>query len=128
MTVFGDVSADRLHATDTLVRGTVAVTDNQDSCLRFCAALTTGSAPRRFEPVPLDGPIPEAWFVSLRFGDPGYAQLSTLALPALRRGASNRNEVGATNGLLLPIKEDDLAAKLAELLPVGIISELIYET
>jgi hypothetical protein len=41
VTVFGDVSVNRLDATEALIQGTVRVLDNQHGCFRFSTAHDT---------------------------------------------------------------------------------------
>ena len=81
VTVFGDVSVNRLEATEALIQGTVRVLDNQHGCFRFSTANDTPDKrmPRHYES-PLFAPqIPNHFFTSRRFGDPGFAQLSATA-------------------------------------------------
>jgi hypothetical protein len=72
--------------------------------------------------------IPNHFFTSRRFGDPGYAQLSETAPESILRGAENRSEIGAFSRLLSPIKLDDLKAKVNEFMPFGLIAQYINET
>ena len=68
-------------------------------------------------------------FTSRRFGDPGYAQLSSeVASSAISRGAENGSEMGAWSSLLDPIKEDSLMAKVEEYLPFGLIPSFVKHT
>jgi hypothetical protein len=84
--------------------------------------------PQQFESRLFEPGIPNHFFVSRRFGDPGYAQLSETAPAELVRGAENRSEIGAFNSLLNPIKLDDLKAKVNEFMPFGLIAQYINET
>ena len=130
VTVFGDVNVNRLFASEALIQGLVKVTDNQHGCFRFSA--TKGSPdkrlPAQFESRLFRPTIPNHFFVSRRFGDPGYGQLSTTAPETILRGAENRSEMGAFSGLLNAIKEDDLEAKVTEFMPFGLIAQFIHET
>ena len=67
-------------------------------------------------------------FTSMRFGDPGYAQLSEAAPQFLQRGAENGSEMGAFSSLLNPIKFDGLMAKIQEYAPFGLTHAPIFET
>ncbi|MDH5493067.1 MAG: hypothetical protein OEY14_14025, partial [Myxococcales bacterium] len=128
-TILGDVQVERLSASETLVQGSVDVTDNQHGCFRFSAANLEGSRfPPRFESHALDDGVPNHVFVSRRFGDPGYAQLSETAPLAIRRGAENTSEMGAFCSLIDSIKHDDLKLKVRELMPFGLIAQLIDAT
>jgi hypothetical protein len=128
--VFGDVQVNRLDASETLIQGEVVVTDNQHGCFRFSAAHDTPATrlPRQFESHLFDPVIPKHVFVSRRFGDAGYAQLSATAPAAIERGAENGSEIGVWSRLLSPIKRDDLEAKVSEFMPFGLIAQFIEET
>ncbi len=130
VTVFGDVRVNRLEATEALIQGTVIVLDNQHGCFRFSAAHDTPEKrmPRRFESHLFEPRIPNHYFTSRTFGDPGYAQLSQTAPDSIVRGAENRGEIGAFNHLLSPIKRDDLERKVLEFMPFGLIPQFIPET
>jgi hypothetical protein len=129
-TVFGDVTVNRLSASEALIQGVVKVTDNQHGCFRFSA---TNEDPQSRLPPPFEShffapEIPNHFFVSRRFGDPGYAQLSETAPESIIRGAENRSEIGAFSSLLSPIRLDDLKAKVNEFMPFGLIAQYINET
>ena len=74
------------------------------------------------------GALPAGLFVSRRFGDPGYAQLSEIAPFEIREGGEHGVEIGAFKRALDPIKRADLTAKLREFLPINAIAQLIFET
>jgi hypothetical protein len=130
VTVFGDVKVNRLTATEGLIQGTVKVTDNQHGCFRFSATNDHPEKrlPPQFESHLFAPAIPNHFFVSRRFGDAGYAQLSDTAPATVVRGAENRSEIGAFSSLLSPIKLDDLKAKVNEFMPFGLIAQFINET
>ena len=75
-----------------------------------------------------DGGPPDGTFVSRRFGDPGYAQLSEIAPVEISEGGEGGTEIGAFNHALDPIKRADLRAKLDEFLPINAIAQLVFET
>jgi hypothetical protein len=127
-TVFGEVRVNRLEASEALVQGLVTVTDNQHGCFRFSAANAGSSLPQQFESHLLAPAVPNHVFLSRRFGDSAYAELSETAPETIRRGAENRSEIGAWSSLLSPIKRDDLTAKTYEFMPFGLIAQFINET
>lgn len=129
-TIFGDVLVNRLYATEALVQGLVRVTDNQTGCFRFSAADQRPETrlPPHFEAHLMAPAIPSHVFTSRRFGDPGYAQLSPTAPVEIARGAENRAEMGVFNRRLLAIRTTDLATKVREFLPFGLIPQQILET
>ncbi|MEA3276285.1 MAG: hypothetical protein U9Q81_13550 [Pseudomonadota bacterium] len=129
-TVFGALESNRLYASDSLIQGLVTVTDNQHGCFRFSATNDDPRLrlPQRYESHLYAPALPNHFFVSRRFGDAGFAQLSDGAPPVILRGAENRSEMGAFSGLLGPIKRDDLDAKVNEFMPFGLIAQFINET
>ena len=130
VTVFGDVKVNRLIASEALIQGVVKVTDNQHGCFRFSATddHPEKRLPPQFESHLFRPAVPNHFFVSRRFGDPGYGQLSETAPEQIVRGAENRSEIGAFSSLLNPIKLDDLRAKVNEFMPFGLIAQFIKET
>lgn len=130
VTVFGNVLVKELNASEAIIQGQVRVTDNQHGCFRFSATNDEPETrlPPQFESHLFAPEIPNLFFVSRRFGDPGYGQLSNLAPPSLVRGAENRSEMGVFSRFLHPIKQDDLSAKVSEFLPFGLIAQFINET
>jgi hypothetical protein len=130
VTVFGDVTVNRLFTSEALIQGLVKVTDNQHGCFRFSATNDDPQKrlPPQFESHFFAPAIPNHFFVSRRLGDPGYAQLSETAPDSIIHGAENRSEIGAFSRLLSPIKMDDLKAKVNEFMPFGLIAQYINET
>jgi hypothetical protein len=130
VTVFGDVTVNRLFASEALIQGVVKVTDNQHGCFRFSATNDDPQKrlPPQFESHFFAPAIPKHFFTSRRLGDPGWAQLSETAPESIIHGAENRSEIGAFSSLLNPIKMDDLKAKVNEFMPFGLIAQYINET
>jgi hypothetical protein len=130
VTVFGDVVVNRLDATEALIRGLVRVLDNQHGCFRFSATDQNPDRrlPRQFESQLFAPTIAGHFFISQRFGDPGFAQLSKTAPESIATGAENDSEMGAFSRLLNPIKRRDLERKVIEFMPFGLIPQFIFET
>lgn len=126
VTVLGGARVNRLFASEALVAGELTVTDNQHGCFRFSAAPPNSQHPPAYESSFLE--IPAQYFVSQRFGDAGFAQLSDLAPDEIRRGAENRSEIGAWSSRVDPIRRDGLRAKVREFQPVGRLPQFINET
>jgi hypothetical protein len=129
VTVFGDVEVNRLFATEALIQGSVKVTDNQHGCFRFSATNQGADVrlPPQYESHLIEGGIPNHYFVSRRFGDPGYGQLSETVPQVIVRGAENGSEIGVFSSLLGPVKLDSLKAKVNEFMPFGLIAQYINE-
>jgi hypothetical protein len=126
-TIFGDVAADVLRASDTIVDGRVRVVNNQAGCFRFSASEPGPGVrlPPRYRDVL--APISEAAFNSTRFGDPQYAQLSVVAPAQLLGGAENGSEMGVFSHLLTPIRLGSVRAKVNEYGPVGLLAQYLFE-
>lgn len=129
-TVFGKIMVNRLYASELLVTGQVIAADNQHGCFRFSAAGDDPAMrlPRQFESHRIAGGIVPHMFVSQRFGDAGYAQLSQTIPPEIETGAENGSEIGAYSGVLGPIKLRDLATKLEEYAPLNTIPGFVLES
>jgi hypothetical protein len=139
VTVFGDVIATVLLASNTLVLGQVRVRNQEASCFRFSAAFTPtdpSSFPRSFHPPRLattDGstgdviPVDPVFFTSLTFGQPGYASLSLAAPPQIVTGGENGSEMGAFWFMDRPIALRSVQVKVDEFKPAGVIAQYIFQ-
>ena len=125
-TVFGAMDIDRLNASEALITGLTNVTDTQNGCFRFSAALQGSRVPHPYASYFIEDT--NHFFTSRRFGQPGYAQLSQSAPKGLLIGAENGSEIGAFSSLLNPIRFDGLRAKVDEFMPFGLIPVFIFET
>jgi hypothetical protein len=138
VTTFGDVHAGLLRASDSIIKGVVVVANTQESCLRFSALSRAELAelppddqrlPLLFE-VPSEELVPRIepfFFVSMRFGDPGYGALSRAVPPAIERGAENSSEMGAFSFMRRPIQLGSVLTKIDEFKPVGVLPQVIVE-
>ncbi len=126
-TVFGDLYAAVLDASNSIVVGVVNVVNNQAGCFRFSA--TFSGADVRLPPRYRDyvGRIPPAFFNSSKFGDPQYAQLSIVAPDSITTGAENGSEMGAFSHLLNPIRLNSIRAKVNEYGPAGQLAQYLFE-
>lgn len=136
-TVLGAIRIDRLNASEALIAGqplpgtpsfpgSANVTDTQNGCFRFSAALEGSRVPHPYESHFIRDT--NHFFTSRTFGQPGYAQLSETALQGLLTGAENGSEIGAFSSLLNPIRLEGLRAKVDEFMPFGLIPVFIFET
>lgn len=136
-TVFGAIKIDRLNASEALIvgqplpgsppfPGSANVTDTQNGCFRFSAALEGSRVPHPYESHFIRDT--NHFFTSRIFGQPGYAQLSETAEQGLLTGAENGSEIGAFSSLLNPIRLEGLRAKVDEFMPFGLIPVFIFET
>ncbi|MFI5045302.1 MAG: hypothetical protein ACHQDC_10940, partial [Acidimicrobiales bacterium] len=102
----------------------------QVGCIRFSYVPTPARTPPRFECVPRDGVDPGAvpHHTSLRFGDPAYGQLRHTTHSAIRQGADDESEMGATHELYAPQREANLAIRLDEYLRFGLQAGWFHAT
>jgi hypothetical protein len=128
VTVLGNIEIHRLYASETLVLGTAIVTDVQNGCFRFSAANCLSELPRNYEAFVYPANEPHShWFISQKFGHPGYAHLSEAAPAEITRGGENSCEMGAFNSMIVAVKDDSLAKKIEEYMPFGLIPILLKE-
>lgn len=93
----------------------------QRGCMRFSVVPTGSRTPRRYHCV-----SQAARFTSLRFGLPGYCQLSSTCDQAIRRGADDESEMGVFHDLFQPQRESDLYTRLNEFLRFGMEAAIFY--
>jgi hypothetical protein len=100
-------------------------------CARFCYLPPGSRVPRAYHCQPAAGADPtlvQPVFTSLRFGDPGYCQLSRRTPPEIGRGADDGSEIGAFQQLQQPQRETNLRVRLDEYLRFGLEAALVYVT
>lgn len=92
-----------------------------NSCSTGC-----GDAPARTEaqPHPVENLYP--LFVSTRYGDPGYCELSLACPEAIRSGSEDESELGVFHDLYLPQRTAALRARLEEYTPAEMQSAVIF--
>ncbi|MGH2668321.1 MAG: hypothetical protein ACRDH5_04230, partial [bacterium] len=143
-TVFGlvNVREIRLGSDSIFVDGAVECERRQAGCLRYSYVDTAVSTtPRRYRCQPdlaLEGasPADEAFvrgrlrpqFTSVRYGEPGYAQLALSVAKEVATGADDGAEMGAFCHLRQPQREANLRLRLEEYLPFGLEPGLVYVT
>jgi hypothetical protein len=101
----------------------------QDGCVRFSFVPPGSLVPRRFRCQPDDRhPDVLPHFTSLRYGDPGYAQLRQATDEAIRHGAHDEGEMGVMHRLFQPQRETNLRIRLDEYLRFGLHAGTFYVT
>lgn len=141
VTVMGKVHAQAIEeATNTLFvsrlgdpdtwPGPVWADRRQVGCVRFSFVPEGSRVPRRFQCHPDEGDAPSPWphFTSLRYGDPGYGQLSIHTAEVIRRGGDDEGEIGAFHALYQPQREANLRIRLDEYLRFGLEAGIYYAT
>jgi hypothetical protein len=140
-TLIGEVLTTGLVlAENSLFLHPVTARRRQEGCVRFCHVPPGSRTPRRFhcQPVIPDGATPaeesalaarvRPRLTSLRYGDPGYCQLTADTPPEIRRGAEDESEMGAFSSLRQPQREDGLRVRLEEYLRVGLEAGILFAT
>ncbi len=101
----------------------VISTRKQAGCVRFSFVPFWSQTPRRYRcqpPSPADQARVRPQFTSLRYGDPGYCQLSRRCANEIRTGAEDDAEMGAFHDLFQPQRETNLRVRLDEYLRFGL--------
>jgi len=129
-TVIGDVLTTELAlAENSLFLNAVTAQRRQEGCVRFCHVPPRSHTPRRYRCQPEDGAAAlRPLFTSLRYGDPGYCQLTAGTPREIRRGAEDESEMGAFSSLHQPQREDALRIRLDEYLRVGLEAGIFFVT
>jgi hypothetical protein len=100
-------------------------------CARFCYFPAGSRVPRPYRCQPATGSdltVTQPVFTSLRFGDPGYCQLSSRTPREIRQGADDGSEMGVFQELSQPQRETNLRVRLDEYLRFGLDAALVYVT
>ena len=103
----------------------------QEGCVRFSFVPWSAVVPRRYQCQPssaADQIRMAPQFTSLRYGDPGYAQLSLSTPAEIRSGADDESEMGVFHELYQPQRETNLRVRLDEYLRFGLEAGVIYVT
>ena len=139
-TVIGKVRARRLPlASNTIFLARLAAGDGwqfpvhvdqrQQGCVRFSFVPAGSRTPRRHKCQPAsaaDAARVRPQFTSLRYGDPGYGQLSARCAAEIRAGADDESEMGAFHDLYQPQRETNLRVRLDEYLRFGLEAGIFY--
>jgi hypothetical protein len=152
VTVLGDVRVEVLDlASEVVFAGAVRAERRQRGCVRFSYVDDLVSAtPQRFrcqpdlaletrrrtvgveEISPVEGGLIRSRmrpdFTSVRYGEPGYAQLALHTAPEVRTGSEDGAEMGVFETLKQPQREANLRTRLDEYMPFGLQAGLIYVT
>jgi hypothetical protein len=150
-TVFGIVEVHAVElAENSLFAGCVNVARRQLGCMRFCYVPPHCRTPRRYrcqpdlveQAVKDITPAGEArdaaianeqlrvrpQFTSIRYGNPGYAQLARTCAMEIARGADDESEMGAFHDLFQPQREINLRTRLEEYTPADMDVGVLFAT
>ena len=101
----------------------------QEGCVRFSYLPFDSKAPRRYHCQPAkaeDASRMRPVFTSLRYGDPGYCQLSARCAAEIRQGADDESEMGVFFDLYQPQREMNLRVRLDEYLRCSLEAGIFY--
>ncbi len=130
-TILGGTTVYSLDASNSIFLEDVIATRRQIGCVRFSYLPMTSQVPRRYRCQPEieeDSSRVRPQFTSLRYGDPGYCQLSQRCAIEIRQGADNEAEMGVFHNLYQPQREINLKVRLQEYLRFGLEAGIIYAT
>jgi len=154
-TVFGAVYVRELTlASEVIFTDPVTADRRQAGCVRFSYVPDGSRTPNRFHcqpdlavqrgleaamkghlaitPTERDRIVNDIWarmkptFTSLRYGEPGYAQLSPACAEEIRTGAEDEGEMGAYNFLQREQRTRNLRASLDEYLRFGLEAGILF--
>ena len=115
VTVLGDLSAETLTVSNSILFGAVSFSDSANSCFRYSRYPKETAVARSFR-CTNDFPI----FMSLQFGHPAYLYLSVKTSATLRSGGEDGGEMGVWYGAGIPLREQNVLLKLGEYMPAGL--------
>lgn len=127
-TILGRSCCRTIHAENSILTGRVVVDFHQAGCVRFCYIGANSVVPRRYRCVTAaeNPPMPNPVFISTRFQDPGFAQLSLSSAAAILEGAQDGLEMGIGYANREPARRANIRDVVEEFLPVGLATGLIY--
>jgi hypothetical protein len=151
-TVLGRIHAQSIAmAGNSILTGVVTVSRRQEGCIRFCYVHPSSQTPRRYKCQPdlvVSTTATAAWrhtnpeelallvsdeelrvkpeFNSVRYGSPGYCQLSGTCPTEISTGADDESEMGVFHDLFQPQRAANLERRLAEYSPAGIDVGITY--
>jgi hypothetical protein len=127
--VLGETAAQTLHASNSILAGTVTVERRQVGCVRFSYLPFASLAPRRFRCQPADlvsAARVTPQFTSVTSGDPGYAGLATTCPMEISAGAEDEGEMGAWHFVAAPRRLRNLRQALDEYLKFGLEAGIFF--
>lgn len=129
-TVMGGAACRSLAASDCLFVGRIDVAHRQTGCLRFSYAPEASVLPRRYRCAPRPGetPPPRPVFVSSRFQDRGFGQLSQRCALSILEGADGGLEMGVGFANRDPARRANILDAVQEFAPFGLLPGLIHMT
>ena len=138
VTVFGEVRVSSLTlATEVIFNELVTVSRRQEGCIRYSYLPIGSLSPKRFRCQPELALVAEKYFntdflrpgfVSSRYGEPEYGQLSRDCAQEIKTGGEDNREMGAFNYIMQPQREANLKASMDDYLRFGMEAGIFYVT
>ena len=137
-TIIGKVHTEQMTlATDSIFYAELAPLDQwaapvvvdqlQQGCVRFCYVPAGSRVPRLFHCYPVSGQVSTPEFTSLRFGDPGYCQLTDRS-GLILTGADDQSEIGVFHDIYAPQRLANLNVMLTDYLRFGMEAGVFFAT
>jgi hypothetical protein len=99
----------------------------QQGCVRFSYVPPGSRVPRCFHCYPVANKVSTPAFTSLRFGDPGYCQLTDRS-GLILTGADDQSEVGVFHDIFQPQRLSNLRIMVADYLRFGLEAGIFFAT
>ncbi|MCH8303732.1 MAG: hypothetical protein IIB94_01230 [Candidatus Marinimicrobia bacterium] len=138
VTVFGEVRVSSMNlATEVIFNNLVTVTRRQEGCIRYSYLPIESLSPKKFRCQPELALATEKYsntdflrpgFVSSRYGEPEYGQLSRDCAQEIKTGGEDNREMGAFNYIMQPQREANLKASMDDYLRFGMEAGIFYVT
>ena len=130
-TVFGEMRARTLFASNSIFVDRVEVERRQTGCVRYCYLPLSSVVARRFRCQPADAAAAdrvEPAFSSTSYGSPAYARLARSCPVEIGEGAEDESELGAYSFLKQPQRMRSLAIRVDEYLRFGLEAGVFFAT
>ncbi|QTA89079.1 phage tail protein [Desulfonema magnum] len=130
VTVFGQIRVRELTASETIFSGTVTAERCQLGYIRFSYAPPDSLLPIKYrcQPASVGSISVRPHFTSVKYGNPGYAQLSHICPDEIRRGTKGGSEMGAFKHLRQNQREENLKNVIHEYLRQDMEAGVFYVT
>jgi hypothetical protein len=99
----------------------------QAGCVRFSFLPIGAITPPPYQCQQQTPAAVQPYFITTRYGQPGYLKLMACTDDSIRRGADDGGEMGAYHFVFAPQRESDLEIRMQEYLPVGLEFGLVYQ-
>ena len=129
-TIFGKCILRELIGSESIFAGFVSVERRQIGYVRYSYVSRDSIVPIKYmcKPSKKDSNPVMPDFVSIKYGNPGYGQLSESCSIEIVRGAKDGLEIGVFNSLHQPMREESLKRVIKDHLPANMEAGIFYVT